>query len=54
VVEASQSGESGVLFIPGYRDIASQLANAECVLIEVAIYQQGQLMLNFDVEGFWF
>lgn len=43
---------SETVFIPGYNDFVTRLSRAKKLRVEVEIYQQGNLVAEFDVEGF--
>ena len=43
---------SETIFIPGFNAFEARLKKAKKVLIEVNVFQQGVLQVEFDVEGF--
>ena len=47
-----EDNSSEVVFIPAYGTFARKLPQARRVRIEAAVYQQGTLVADFDVDGF--
>ena len=47
-----EDNSSELVFIPAYSTFAKKLPQAKRVRIEVAIFQQGNIIADFDVSGF--
>jgi len=49
---APKDGDSTFLFLRNYDSFVKQLARAKRVRIQPTVYQQGDVMMEFQVEGF--
>ena len=53
-VQGTEPGDHSteVIFLPGFKSIASRIGKSKTLLIEVGIYQNGGQIFEFDVAGF--